>query len=85
MFITLSTLKRVASNLKKITLDERMIELGLKPDRADVIIPALQIYINVLKWAGLDKIYIPKKGLSDGIISQLYIDYISSKEILERK
>lgn len=75
MFITLGVLKRVATNLQKLTLTERMIELGLKPDRADVIIPALKIYIHVMKWAGLDKIYIPKQGLSDGIISQVYLDY----------
>lgn len=85
MFITLAVLKHVASDLEKLTLTERMIELGLKPDRADVIIPALKIYINVLKWAGLDKIFIPKQGLSDGIISQLYSDYISSKEISKER
>jgi len=51
---------------------ERISEIGLNPDRADVIIPALKIYLNAMKWSGAKKVYVPKIGLSDGIIKTLY-------------
>ena len=46
----------------------------LKEDRADVIIPALQIYINVMRWADIPEIYVPKIGLADGLIHQLFAE-----------
>lgn len=58
--------------LKKMTYDERISELDLNPDRADVIIPATKIYLNAMKWSGAKKIYVPKVGLADGIIKSLY-------------
>ncbi|MDG1803926.1 exopolyphosphatase [Flavicella sp.] len=58
--------------LKKMSYDERISELGLNPDRADVIIPATKIYLSAMKWSGAKKIYVPKIGLSDGIIKSLY-------------
>ena len=54
------------------TYDERIERLGLKPDRADVIIPAAKIFLTVMKTADIDKIYVPQIGLSDGIIHDLY-------------
>jgi len=51
---------------------ERVSEIGLNPDRADVIIPALKIYLNAMKWAGAKKMYVPKIGLSDGMVKTLY-------------
>jgi len=58
--------------LKQMTYDERITELDLNPDRADVIIPATKIYLNAMKWSGANKIIVPKIGLSDGIIKTLY-------------
>jgi exopolyphosphatase/guanosine-5'-triphosphate,3'-diphosphate pyrophosphatase len=58
--------------LKKMTYDERISELGLNPDRADVIIPATKIYLNAMKWSSANKIYVPKIGLADGIVKNLY-------------
>jgi exopolyphosphatase/guanosine-5'-triphosphate,3'-diphosphate pyrophosphatase len=58
--------------LKKMSYNERISELGLNPDRADVIIPAAKIYLSAMKWSGAKKIYVPKIGLSDGIIKSLY-------------
>ncbi len=54
------------------TYEERIERLGLKPDRADVIIPAAKIFLTVMKTADIDKIYVPQIGLSDGIIHDLY-------------
>ncbi len=58
--------------LKQLSYEERVSELGLNPDRADVIIPASKIYLNAMKWSNSSKIYVPKIGLSDGIIKTLY-------------
>ncbi len=58
--------------LESLSYDERISELGLNPDRADVIIPATQIFLSAAKWSGAKKIHVPKIGLSDGIIKNLY-------------
>lgn len=58
--------------LKQMSYQERISELSLNPDRADVIIPATKIYLSSMKWSGARKIYVPKIGLSDGIIKSLY-------------
>lgn len=59
--------------LNQMTYNERISELDLNPDRADVIIPASKIYLKAMKWSGAKKIYVPKIGLSDGIIKSLYL------------
>lgn len=60
--------------LESLSYDERVSELGLNPDRADVIIPATQIFLSAAKWSGAKKIHVPKIGLSDGIIKNLYYE-----------
>lgn len=60
------------SMLNSMTYDQRISELGLNPDRADVIIPATKIYLNAMKWSGARQIYVPKIGLSDGIVKAMY-------------
>ncbi len=62
--------------LKEMSYEERITELGLKPDRADVIIPATKIYLSAMKWSGSSKIYVPKIGLADGIIRSLHLGKI---------
>jgi len=58
--------------LNSLSYEQRISELGLNPDRADVIIPATQIYLNAMKWSGARNIYVPKIGLSDGIVKAMY-------------
>ncbi len=58
--------------LKKMNYADRLSELSLNPDRADVIIPATKIYLSAMKWSGARKIFVPKIGLSDGIIKSLH-------------
>ncbi|MDJ0644864.1 MAG: exopolyphosphatase [Flavobacteriaceae bacterium] len=58
--------------LKNMSYDERITELSLNPDRADVIIPATKIYLAAMKWSGARKIFVPKIGLADGIVKSLY-------------
>lgn len=62
--------------LKKMSYSDRISELGLNPDRADVIVPATKIYLSAMKWSGARKIYVPKIGLSDGIIKALYYNQL---------
>ncbi len=60
------------SMLDAMSYEQRVYELGLNPDRADVIIPALKVYLNAMKWSGARQIYVPKIGLSDGIVKAMY-------------
>ncbi len=60
------------ASLNALSYEQRISELGLNADRADVIIPAIKIYLNAMKWSGARNIYVPKIGLSDGIIKALY-------------
>ncbi len=60
--------------LQSLSYEERISELGLNPDRADVIIPATRIYLSACKWSGARKIYVPKIGLADGIIKTLFFE-----------
>jgi len=58
--------------LNSFTYEERITELNLNDDRADVIIPATRIYLSAMKWTKARRIYVPKIGLADGIIKSLY-------------
>ncbi len=58
--------------LNSLTYEDRIWQLNLNQDRADVIIPATRIYLSAMKWSGAKDIYVPKIGLSDGIIKSLY-------------
>ena len=58
--------------LNSLTYEQRIAELGLNSDRADVIIHATRIYLNAMKWSGARQIYVPKIGLSDGIVKAMY-------------
>lgn len=60
------------ATLNALSYDQRVSDLGLNPDRADVIIPALRVYLNAMKWSGARNIYVPKIGLADGIIKAMY-------------
>ena len=68
-FIKLNTLY---NELNQLDYNERIIQWELNPDRSDVIIPATQIYLKALQWSGASEIFVPKIGLSDGMIKVLY-------------
>ncbi|MBA22661.1 MAG: exopolyphosphatase [Flavobacteriales bacterium] len=69
LFITINTFYQ---ELKKMSYEERILKYNLNLDRADVILPALEIYLKALKWSGASKVYVPKIGLSDGMIKHMY-------------
>lgn len=75
--LSYSYLSQQLTKLSEMTYDERISLLGLNPDRADVIIPALRIYTQAMKWSGAKYIYVPKIGVSDGIVKTIYHNNIS--------
>jgi exopolyphosphatase/guanosine-5'-triphosphate,3'-diphosphate pyrophosphatase len=70
-----SKMIKVRRFLKKYSYDKLITELNLRPDRADVIIPAADIYLKVVQWAGIKNIFVPVMGLADGVVRILYRDY----------
>ncbi|WP_316818558.1 exopolyphosphatase [Pedobacter nyackensis] len=79
MPLTFLKLKALYNQLNAHSLKERISVFGLNPDRADVIIPACEIYITLMKWTGIKQIYVPKVGLVDGIINLLIEENLTSK------
>lgn len=72
--LTLQMLRDYHKELGSVGLEERMNLYKLREDRADVILPALLIYINVMRWADCEEIFVPKIGLADGLIQHLYVE-----------
>ena len=70
--LSLELLRDYYKELSNVTLEERINKYGLREDRADVIVPALQIYTNAMRWADAQEIYVPKIGLVDGLIQHLW-------------
>lgn len=78
-------LKQMNKFLAKYSIEDRISKLGLKPDRADVVTHAGKIYLTAMKSAGVEHMFVPKVGLADGIIYQLYEKHVINtvqKEIL---
>lgn len=72
--LSLELLKDYYKELSSVTIEERIKLYKLREDRADVIVPALQIYTNVMRWSDISEIHVPKIGLADGLIQNLYYE-----------
>lgn len=70
--LTLQLLKDYYKEFSNFSVEERVRIYKMKDDRADVIVPALQLYVNIMRWADIEEIYVPKIGLADGLIQNLY-------------
>lgn len=70
--LNLELLRNYYKEFSNLSLSQRISWYKLREDRADVIVPALLIYINVMRWADTEEIYVPKIGLADGLIHILY-------------
>ena len=79
--LSIETLRDYHKELSNVTVQERIMLYNLREDRADVIVPALFIYINIMKWADSIEIYVPKIGLADGLIQHLYRHLQKNKTI----
>lgn len=65
-------IKKYLKEFSALSVEDRMLQYNMRRDRADVVVPALQIYNNVLKWSNISKIYVPKISVADGLIHSLY-------------
>jgi len=74
--LTLDLLRDYYKEFSNLSLPQRMSLYKFREDRADVIVPALLIYINVMRWADADEIFVPKIGLADGLIQTLYAELL---------
>jgi exopolyphosphatase/guanosine-5'-triphosphate,3'-diphosphate pyrophosphatase len=75
-----SKLKALYQYLSSYSLKDRINILGLKQDRADVILPAAEIFLAVCRWANIKSIHVPKSGLVDGIIQELITKNLQEKD-----
>lgn len=74
-------LEYLYNDMKSMSVEERMKAYNLKPDRADVIVPAAWIFLHVLKSLDVHEVMVPTSGLADGIIRDLYCKYSKEKGI----
>jgi exopolyphosphatase/guanosine-5'-triphosphate,3'-diphosphate pyrophosphatase len=70
--LPLDLLRDYFKEFSNLSVTQRISLYKLREDRADVIVPALLIYINTMRWADAEEIYVPKIGLADGLIYTLY-------------
>jgi exopolyphosphatase / guanosine-5'-triphosphate,3'-diphosphate pyrophosphatase len=82
--LNLELLKDYYKEFSSLTVGQRMSLYHLREDRADVIVPALLIYINVMRWADAEEIFVPKIGLADGLVHLLY-DQVKEETKVVRK
>ena len=79
--IKVPSLSKTVEKINLLNYKDRIVKLGLRPDRADVITHAGLIYRNCLVWSGAKNIIVPQVGLPDGIITKLFLDYHKDNKI----
>ncbi|MCG2792813.1 MAG: exopolyphosphatase [Weeksellaceae bacterium] len=70
--MAVSVIKKYLKEMQQYTVEERMQHYEIREDRADVIVPALQIFSNVMTWADIKQIYVPKISVADGLVKSIY-------------
>jgi len=78
--LTYKKLRTLREYLQTFSVEERVKILGLRPDRADVIVPAADIFLSVMKWARIKRVFVPEIGLADGVIRMLYEEHAKELE-----
>ncbi len=76
--LKLSYLEQKLKEFSDLSYEERILKLGLKPDRADVILPATHLFLKAMKWSNAQALLVPKIGLSDGIVKCIYAKTIET-------
>ena len=74
-----SVIKKYLKEMEKLSVEERMHQYQIREDRADVIVPALQIFNNVMTWADIKHIYVPKISVADGLVHSIYTKVTEGK------
>lgn len=77
--ISYLSIKDLSNTLMEFNYKERMMKFDINPDRADVIIPALKIFITTMEFVNANKIFVPKSGLVDGMINEIFYENNASK------
>ena len=77
-------LKHTVSKLEKLSIDERILKYEFKPDRADVIVPAATMFMHIMEHLNIEKLYVPKVGLGDGMIHEMY-EKVTAKKQAKKK
>ncbi|GAB0157358.1 rod shape-determining protein [Chryseobacterium sp. Alg-005] len=70
--MSLSHLKKVYREFDELTVEERMTKYNLREDRADVLVHALKVFNNIMTWAEINRIFVPKISVADGLIHNIY-------------
>lgn len=78
--LELSVIEETYKKLKDLSVEERILKYNMKPDRADVIVPAAEIFLRIMQQLGIDRIMIPKVGLADGMVHQMYEEILRELE-----
>jgi len=76
--LLLFEIERLYRELEPLSLEERIRQFDMKTDRADVIVPAANIFRNIMSWANTQEVFVPKVGLADGITRMLFDEYMKS-------
>jgi exopolyphosphatase/guanosine-5'-triphosphate,3'-diphosphate pyrophosphatase len=79
--LPIKKVKDIRKMIEGFTLDQRIYDLQMNPDRADVIVPATNIYLKVMEWAHAASILVPDVGLKDGILLHLLEKNLTQKKI----
>lgn len=77
--ISVNEIHELHVQLSELSIDQRVDLFQLKPDRADVIVPAMEIYLYIMKELGGKELFVPKIGLSDGVIYDLHLTSLKGK------
>lgn len=80
IFLNINTLQNAHDHLNELSIEERMNEYGMRQDRADVIVPAAKIYLTIMNILKTKHIAVPKIGLADGMVHQLYKEYLQNSQ-----
>ncbi|NOS55199.1 MAG: phosphatase [Cyclobacteriaceae bacterium] len=83
--LSLKKVKAIKEEIESLTIDQRIYQLQMNPDRADVIVPASGIYIKVMEWAHSNSIIVPDVGLKDGILLHVLERNLQQKKIEFKK
>jgi exopolyphosphatase/guanosine-5'-triphosphate,3'-diphosphate pyrophosphatase len=78
--LTYDAIQSYYRKLSLLTTAERIKKFKLSEDRADVIVPALDIYLSIMQWSKVNNMYVPKVGLVDGIINSLYHELVAERK-----
>ena len=79
--LSIKKVKETKKMIESLSIEQRIYELQMNPDRADVIVPASDIYIKVMEWAHSQSILVPDVGLKDGILLHLLEKNVKQKKI----